>query len=119
MKRARRGTLLLGLAVLIGGCSIAGTWETISVTPEEFAEKFAFQRVTFGDRGTYTGMGMYGKMQINSKGEYDWNGMRLRIEPENGEAREYRGTLWWGDTLVLEHDHQGTIMKGTLKKQTN
>lgn len=109
--------LLVASLLLFAGCSIAGTWKTVSVEPQDMADKFMFSSVTFGDDGTYSATAKYEGQESTSTGKYEWSGTELDIDPDNGDAREYDGYLRMDGKLVLKHEHDGKSMTATLQKE--
>ena len=103
-------------AGFLAGCSIEGTWKTVSIEPPQYAEKFTLATVTF-DEGMYTGTVKCQGQEITSTGEYIWNGTSLKIIPTDGDPREYQGCLWWGKKLELNCDYKGEKLTGVMQKQ--
>ena len=120
MKRHSHTTVGLTLVLLVGsGCSLTGTWKTVSVQPQDAVGKFPISMVTFDENNmTYTAPSIYQGKTVTSTGKYDWNGMRLRIMPEGKPERTYPGTLWLGKTLKLSHTEEGNKMTATLERQS-
>lgn len=115
----RNAVVVLALAGLCG-CSIQGDWKTVSVEPQEYTDKM-FSTVSFGKDNMYTSTATYGGMVVTSTGNYKWNGMTgtLDVMPQEGETRQYKGSLMWGKTLTLEMDRDGEKIKGVMERKTS
>lgn len=111
-------SVLIGVSLLLCvGCSISGTWKTVSVEPPDMADKFMFSRVTFGEDGTYTATAKYEGQESTSTGKYEWSGTELDVDPDDGDPREYDGYLRMDGKLVLKHEHEGESMTAILQKE--
>jgi len=115
----RHGTTLalVLLIAAVSGCSIAGTWKTVSIEPLEAAEDFHFSTVTFGNDNMYTGKAKYDGEEVTSTGRYDWDGMTLKVQPDEGSDRTYQAVLWWGRQLVLKHQQDGQTVSARMERQ--
>jgi len=119
MKRSITVVATVVLAIIIGGCSIAGTWKTVKVEPEGTMHGSPFQMVTFTEDGQYSASHQYGEDLRTSAGKYKWDGMKLTVMPAEGEERVYPGhwNMFTGH-LVLSHQAEGEKVTATLEKQT-
>ncbi|MHC4698008.1 MAG: hypothetical protein ACYTFA_14845 [Planctomycetota bacterium] len=52
MKRVPVGVAVFATAAIVNGCTLAGTWRTVAVTPE--GERFPIVSVTFGEHRRFT-----------------------------------------------------------------
>jgi hypothetical protein len=102
------------MAPLLCGCSLAGTWRTVAVTPGDV--RFPISHVTFDDDGRYTATVEYDEGPRTDTGAYQWNGWRLVITPTKGPGRVYRGSRHWGGKLVLTDKTAEPAVKATLKQ---
>ena len=102
------------MALLLCGCSLAGTWRAVAVTPEDV--RFPISHVTFDDDGHYTATVEYGEGPRTDTGAYQWNGWKLVIVPTKGPERVYRGSRRWGGRLVLTDKTAEPAVKATLEQ---
>ena len=117
MQRHLRTFVLLATALLIGGCSIAGTWNTVKTEPADTDLRSPFQMVTFNDEGGYTATGQRGSEVINATGTYEWDGAKLTVHPSDGETRVYPGHLnIFTKQLVLTHKRDDTKVTAWFEK---
>ncbi len=117
MPRYARTIVLLTTAILIGGCSIAGTWNTVKTDPADSEARSPFQVVTFNDDGGYTATGTHGEKVVTATGTYKWDGMKLTVIPAEGEERVYPGHLnGFTQQLVLTHKMGDTKMTAWMEK---
>lgn len=108
------------LAVLMlsaGGCSIAGRWEAVSVSPDTAKDKFPLQMVTFDNEGMYSATCTMEGTTETSTGQYTWDGMKLKITPKEGTTRTYTGYQRMDGKLVLSHKDESGKMTAVLAKQ--
>lgn len=116
----RRSTALITCIALfwgvltLAGCSIAGTWRTISVKPEQ--AQFPVTIVTFDKNGGFTATANYEGRPRTSTGQYKWNGTRLIVLPDNGSKRVYRGRLRTDGDLQLWHEVEGEKTTARLER---
>lgn len=104
MQRYLRIVALLAVVALVGGCSIAGTWETMKTEPTGMGHESPFDRVTFNDDGGYSATGTHGGEIVTNTGTYEWNGMKLVVNSSDGEERVYPGHYdAFKGQLVLHH----------------
>lgn len=114
---ARTGLLALGV-MLLGGCSIAGTWKTVKVSPESEGKSFPIQMVTFTPDGDYSATEQRGDQTMTSSGKYKWDGMNLTVMPTGGSERVYPGCMCLiTNRLVLKHKMEGKTMSAEMEKQ--
>jgi hypothetical protein len=117
MHRYLRTVAVLAVAVLIGGCSIAGTWNTVKTEPADADVRSPFQMVTFNDEGGYTATGQRGSDVVTNTGTYKWDGMKLTIHPSEGETRVYPGHYnLFTKQLVLTHKSGDVKMKAWMER---
>jgi hypothetical protein len=107
---------VLATAAIVNGCSLSGTWRTVSVVPE--GERFPIVSVTFDKQHRFTATSEEDARQRTSTGEYKWNGLRLILSPGHGQEQEqkYRGRRRLDGTLVLTHRVPGIRIKATLER---
>lgn len=99
---------------LASGCSLAGTWSTVSVTPPN--ARFDLSYVTFDKRGHYTATARCDGESHTSVGRYRWNGSKLVVVPDGGAERTYRGRLGLSGELTLVHETAVVRIEATLEK---
>ncbi len=117
MKKRSVILALLTAALAAGGCSIAGTWKTVKVDPEDAAGESPFQIVTFSDDGQYSATIEDGNQIRTRLGKYKWDGMKLTVMPGGGESRVYPGRLSvFTGRLVLTHQQDDRKITATLEK---
>lgn len=117
MHRHVRTAVVLTAATLIGGCSIAGTWNTVKTEPADAEARSPFQVVTFNDEGGYTATGEQGSKVITATGTYQWDGAKLTVHPSDGETRVYPGHLnIFTEQLVLTHKSGDEKMTAWFEK---
>lgn len=109
--------MLLAGTVLVGGCSLAGTWSTVRTDPADAGGRSPFQMVTFNDEGGYTATGQEGSKVITKTGAYEWNGSKLTIRPADGEVRVYTGHInILTKQLVLTHKMDGQKITAWMER---
>jgi hypothetical protein len=117
MQRYLRTVAVLSIAVLISGCSIAGTWNTVKTEPAGSEARSPFQMVTFNEDGGYTATGQHGSEVVTNTGKYEWDGFKLTIHPSEGEDRVYPGTYnMFTKQLILTHKTEDTTMKAWMER---
>lgn len=116
MSKHIRCAMAMFCLTMLCGCSIAGSWKTVRIDPEDKADSFAFSSVDFDTDGKYSAVVKYGGKSRTTSGKYEWNGFNLKIMPRDGDARDYRGEMWWGKTLKLHHKADGESMTGVLER---
>ena len=103
--------------VLWSGCSLAGTWKTVEVTPDTGAS-IPFSMITFDESNRlYTASEIREGRRVTSTGAYRWNSRTLTLTPDGRPPRIYKGFLWWGKTLKLTCRVNDQEIKATLAKQ--
>lgn len=106
--------LLIAVFSLIaaGGCgpALVGTWKA---DPIPSGEPFYVKQVTFEKGGDYTAAAKRGDENQRLHGKYEFDGFTLKLRAAGKNDRNYRATLWWGNTLKLTSDDKTY----TLKKQ--
>ncbi len=119
MKRIAICLALLSTPVLLVGCSITGTWRTVSTEPAD-ATGAPFQMVTFADDGQYSATHQYGQETKTSTGKYQWDGRKLTISTGQDGERVYVGRqdVFTGK-LILSHESEGQKITATLEKQAD
>ena len=118
MKRYPLPALIGVVALLVGGCSITGTWKTVEVTPADALEHAPFSMVTFAQDGQYSATRQHGNEVRTTTGSYAWGWGKLTITPQDGEAREYPGhynTIT--RRLILSYQTDDQKVTATLEKQ--
>jgi len=111
-------------ALAVGGCSIAGTWKTVKVDPEDAGQDNPFRMVTFTNEGEYSGTYQSGNELRTVIGkytwEYKWDGMKLTVIPGEGERRTYAGYVnLFTKQLILSHQVDDQKITTTLEKQAD
>lgn len=97
--RAHR-TAFFVAAVLVPGCSLAGTWRATDHEPG--AKHIAIEVMTFdGDRFTATS-DVDGE-RLSTAGQYQLKGGRLTLRPSRGREQSYRCRRTLGGRLELSH----------------
>ena len=115
MYRGLRSVAWLSVAAWVGGCSIAGIWDTVKTSPAD--ARTPFEMVTFNDEGGYTATGQRGSKVVTVTGTYEWNGAELAIHPAQGDTRVYPGRLdMFTKQLVLQHKNNGQKMTAWMQK---
>ncbi len=105
---------VMATAGLANGCSLAGTWRTVSVRPE--GEGFPVASVTFDRQHRFTATSEEEGRPRTLTGEYKWNGLRLILSPVAGREQTYRGRRRLDGSLALTHRRPGTKIEATLEK---
>lgn len=116
MNRRRVGAAAVLLAVVLGGCSLAGTWKTVQIAPQGAA--FPIDQATFDDSGRYTASREEDGVVRTETGRYTWNGMRLELRPADGEPKRFRGRAS-GSRLRLTHSTDDVQVRATLERIEN
>ncbi len=118
MKRRWLSLAGSGVAVLLSGCALDGTWRTVKADPEGSMDRAPFKMVTFAD-GNYTSTGTRGGATETNTGTYTWDGSKLTITPagEGAEERSYSGyvNVFTGQ-LVLCHEMDDQTITAYLEK---
>ena len=114
MRNILVAAVVMATAGLVNGCSLAGTWRTVSVRPE--GERFPVASVTFDKHHRFTATSEEEGRPRTSTGEYKWNGLRLILSPGAGREQTYRGRRRLDGSLALTHRRPGMKIKATLEK---
>ncbi len=102
--------------VIFSGCSITGHWKTVRIKPIEMTDEFALSSVSFDSDGKYAAVVKYDGKSRTTSGKYEWDGFTLKLNPRDGEDRQYGGEIWWGKTLKLHHKGDEQSMTGVLER---
>ncbi len=117
MGKTIRIAVSVACLMAVAGCSVTGTWRTTSVVPEDYAQKFDFQAITFGDDDLYTASVRRDDQVTTTTGTYDWEPLfgKLELSPEQGNAQKYSAYLSFGK-LVVKRQYDDETVKATLER---
>lgn len=102
------------VTVLICGCSLVGDWQTVSVRPA--GEHFPITNLTLDKQHGFTATYDYDGQRRTCAGRYEWSGMRLVLEPVDGQRRVYRARRRINGRLVLVHEDTMSRVVATLER---
>jgi len=115
----QRAMPLLALVVLASpaGCSLNGTWKAVRFEPADAADAAPFRMVTFAE-GQFSATRQAGDRLITSTGKFTWDGVKLTLEPSQGEKRVYPGRLNpFTRELALSHEADDQTVTAYFKKE--
>ena len=114
-KRKWRVLASAASALCSAGCSIAGSWERVSVDPP--GAPFPVDHVTFDRASNYTSTWTQDGEPRTNTGAYRWNGRQLKVASPGHEPRIYRGRLRLDGRLVLTYEEGGAKVQAVLERK--
>lgn len=122
MRRCASMILASLVVVALVGCNdtLKGSWTTKEVKPPENAEKFTIGRITFekaDGKYMYDSSATYGGAEEASKGEYNFDGFKLKLMTDTGKERVYDATYnSFTSELAVSHKENGEKTTVVLTK---
>jgi len=113
--RCTCSTLALFGTLSASGCSIAGSWQTVSVEPKGFP--FPLEAITLNSDNQYTATWQNDGRRRTTTGQYRWNGRSLELARNGFSPRKYRTTRRWDGKLVMHFKQNDATMTAILEKK--
>ncbi len=113
----RLGALLTATALVVTstGCSLDGSWETVSVDPPTVP--FPLDTITFDANKNYTASWTQDGSPRTGTGQYQWNGSTLDVVQGYTLPRTYRTRKRLDGTLELTYEQGGAKVSAILQRQ--
>jgi hypothetical protein len=99
MKHLTRLAIAFTLTVAAAGCSVAGSWRTVSVEPPE--AEFPIERLSLDKQSNFTATGPIHHATRTRVGPYRLAWRTLTLMPADGPAEEYQCGLRLDGRLSL------------------
>lgn len=115
MKRWSIINITLVATGLFCGCSISGSWETISVLPK--GAPFPIDKVIFDSQNNYTSTWTYEGETHTSTGQFRFEGNKLTLTNPYHKPRIFKAHLRSDGLLELIVTDQPEIISATLRKE--
>ena len=109
--------LLVSIALMTAsmGCSLAGSWETVSVDPPTVP--FPVDHITFDTHNNYTASWTQDGSPRTGTGEYQWNGFTLDVVQGYTLPRTYKTRKRLDGTLEMTYEQGGAKVTAILKRR--
>lgn len=114
MRRETRAFVCLACLASLSGCTIAGTWNTVSVDPP--GAGFPVDTITFGRGKNYTMTWEQAGRSRTALGKYRWDGFRLEVLRPGLAPRSYDASLGLDGMLTLTYGTGGSKISATLER---
>ena len=105
---------VLGLALTTVGCSLAGSWRTVSLDPP--GAPFPVDTITLDRDNNYTATWTWDGARRTTTGRYKWNGSTLEVAPPGSLPRKYGARLRADGKLVMTYMHGDAKLTATLER---
>ncbi len=114
-RRLRSAAVILGSAGLLlclTGCqgAIVGNWRLTDAVPNR--QVFSIDNATFRGDGTYSATTTIEGVTNSEKGSYDFNGFKLRLQPQAGGQRSYTASLKLDRLEITDGKRHAVLQKG-------
>ena len=124
MGKARMGLIVAALTAGATGCTVVGTWRTVTVdqtglpsSADASDARFDIVVVTFDDQDNFTATEKRDGVRTTRTGAYRFTGFRLTLDPDDGERHVYRARLDVRGFLLLTQSAEGQRVKAKLEKE--
>lgn len=114
MRRVTRAVVSAVCLASLSGCTIAGTWKTVSVDPP--GSGFPVDTITLGRDKNYTLTWEQAGRFRTALGEYRWDGFRLDLLWPGIAPQSYDASLGLDGTLTLTYGTGGSKISATLER---
>ncbi len=104
----------IACALATAGCSIAGSWRTVSTEPPGVT--FPINTLTLDGDGNYTATWIVKDETRTDTGFYRWDGFTLDVEQAGSMPRSYGARLRLNGNLLLTHRQGNARAVATLVK---
>lgn len=108
-------TLALLSALSATGCSLAGSWQTVSVEP--LGLPFPLEAITLDNDNNYTATWAHDGQRRTTTGRFKWNGRSLELARQGFSPRKYRAKKRLDGKLVMYFEQNDVTMTAILEKQ--
>ena len=112
MRRVSGYLVGLGCLITLAGCqgAVLGDWYLVAAKPNK--QTFSIDNATFRRDATYAATVTIEGVTNNEQGEYDFDGMKLRMWPQGGGQRSYTVQLLPGQLQVGDSRRHVILQKG-------
>ena len=114
MDRLMQLLKLTGCLALMSGCSIAGTWRTVSVDPP--GASFPVDTITFDQNHNYTATWAQAGKSRTTLGQYRWNGSRLEVVRPGNQAQTYKASVGLDGRLTMTYGTGDSKIEAKLER---
>lgn len=106
--RTHRLIVAVGFLLCCVGCSLTGDWRTVGVAPASSDDMRMLSAISFASDGRYTATEHWRTERTTSTGRFNWNGMRLKLVPDNGTPRDYACKRNMDGSLTIQYANSVT-----------
>lgn len=115
MKRVATALGLLGCSAALGGCSIGGTWQTVSVNPPGAA--FPVDSITFDANQNYTVSWKQAGKTRTTLGQYRWNGSSLEVVRSGLQPQTYKTSVGLDGRMTMTYGSGESRIQAKLERK--